>query len=307
MRAVLCTRFGPPEVLQLADVATPAPRSGEVLVRVHAAPVTASDCIMRSFAPALWPPKRLVATIVMGFSKPRRPILGGVFSGEVVAVGKNVRRYAEHDEIFGWTGFPRLGAYAEYCAIREKAKVARKPAKATHEEAAALPYGAMIAAYFLGKASPQGGQHVLIYGASGAIGTAAVQLAKHFGANVTGVCSTANLALVRSLGADAVIDYTQEDFTAGSQRYDLVFNAVGKRKARLQCERVLTPTGKHVTVDDSLVRLRAQDLGLIIELFEAGQMKAVIDRTYPLEQMVEAHRYVDQGHKKGNVVITMGW
>jgi NADPH:quinone reductase-like Zn-dependent oxidoreductase len=305
MRAVLCTRYGPPEVLQLAEVAMPAPRKGDVLIRVHATAVTATDCHIRAFRPALWPLKRLVGAIALGFSRPRHPILGVVFAGEVVATGRSVRRFAEHDQVFGWSTFPRLGAYAEYCRMPEKGRVAHKPANASYQEAAALPYGALLALHFLRKGHVQSGQHVLIYGASGAIGTSAVQLAKHFGATVTGVCSTANLALVQSLGADAVIDYTKQDFATGSSRYDLVFNAVGKRKARLRCEGVLTPNGKHLTVDDGLPTLHVPDLGLLKELFEAGRITAVIDRTYPLERIAEAHAYVDQGHKKGNVVITL--
>ncbi len=305
MRAVLCTRYGPPEVLQLAEVATPVPGKGDVLVRLHAAAVTASDCMIRAFRSGLWPPRRLLAGIAIGFSRPRRPILGAVFAGEVVAAGRNVRRFAEHDRVFGWTALLRFGAYAEYCAISSKGRIARTPANATDQEAAALPFGGNIALHFLRKANLQRGQRVLIYGASGAIGTSAVQLAKHFGAAVTGVCSTANLELVRSLGADAVIDYTNEDFATGSTRYDLVFNAVGKRKAILQCAGVLAPNGKHITIDDGMPKLIMQDLELLRELFEAGRIKAVIDRAYPLERIAEAHAYVDQGHKKGNVVITM--
>lgn len=303
MKAVICTRYGPPEVLQLADVPSPTPRKRQLLVRVHATAVTASDCIMRGFRPGFWPPARVLAGLAMGFSRPRFPILGGVFAGEVVGTGRKVKRFAEGDQIFGWTSFPRLGAYAEYCTVSEKAKIAHKPVNASYDEAAALPYGALITLHFLRKAQIERGQNVLIYGASGANGTAAVQLAKHFGATVTGVCSTANLDLVRSLGADAVIDYTAEDFTKGSARYDLVFNAVGKKKSRLECEGVLTQNGKHITVDDGLPRPRAQDMLFIKELFETGRFRAVIDRTYPLERIVEAHTYVDQGHKKGNVVI----
>jgi NADPH:quinone reductase-like Zn-dependent oxidoreductase len=305
MRAVVCTRYGPPEVLRLAEVPMPTPRSRDVLVRVRATAVTVSDCRIRAFVPGVWPPARLVAAIALGFSGPRHRILGVVFAGEVVATGGRVSRFTEHEQVFGWTSFPRLGAYAEYYRISETARVARKPANASYEEAAALPYGGLLALHFLRKGGVQRGQHVLIYGASGAIGTSAVQLAKHFGATVTGVCSTANLRLVRSLGADAVIDYTKEDFATGSSRYDLVLNAVGKRKARLRCERVLTPSGKHVTVDDGLPKLRPPDLGLLRDLFEAGRFRAVIDRAYPLERIAEAHAYVDQGHKKGNVVITV--
>ena len=305
MRAVLCTRYGSPEVLQLAEVVRPVPRNSELLVRIYATAVTATDCLVRGLRTGVWPWRRLVATVALGFSKPRQPILGIVFAGEVVGRGANAKGFKENDRVFGWTSFPRFGAYAEYCRISAKGKIALKPANATYEEAVALPFGGLLAVHFLRRARVQKGQHVLIYGASGAIGTAAVQLAKHFGATVTGVCSTGNLGLVRSLGADAVIDYTREDFAAGAERYDVVFNAVGKRKARLRCEGVLAPNGKHLTVDDGFPRLRAPDLAFLTELFETGQIRAVIDRTYPLERIAEAHAYVDQGHKKGNVVIRL--
>lgn len=234
----------------------------------------------------------------------RNPLFGAILAGEVVAIGKRVSRFAEHDQIFGWASFPRLGAYAEYCCVSDKGRIARKPANATYEQAAALPYG-LIALHFLRKARLQSGQRVLIYGASGAVGTCAVQLAKYFGARVTGVCSTTNLDLVKSLGADAVIDYTAADYAAGPARYDLVFNAVGKRMARLECDGILAPNGHHITVDDGLPRLRPADVQFAAELFETGRLQAVIDPTYPLERIVEAHAYVDQGHKKGNVVITI--
>lgn len=305
MRAVLCTRYGPPDVLQLIETAVPALRSGDVLVRVRASAVTATDCLVRALRPAVWPPKRLAAGLALGFSRPRHPILGAVFAGEVVATGRIVGRFAERDRVFGWTSLLRFGAYAEYYRSPERGTIARSPATASDEDAAALPYGGLLALHFLRKGGLRSGQNVLIYGASGAIGTSAVQLAKQFGATVTGVCSTSNLGLVQSLGADAVVDYTREDFATGRARYDLVFNAVGTSKARLRCDGVLAPNGRHVTVDDGLAKLRASDLELLGELYDAGRVRAVIDRTYPLERIVEAHAYVDAGHKKGNVVITL--
>jgi NADPH:quinone reductase-like Zn-dependent oxidoreductase len=189
--------------------------------------------------------------------------------------------------------------------LPEKAILALKPSNATYEEAAAIPYGGLLALHFLKQANIESRRRVVVYGASGAIGTCAVQLAKYFGAEVTAVCSAANLELVRSLGADAVIDYTKDDFTQNGARYDLVFNAVGKRKAMLQAEGSLTPGGKHITVDDNSPKMRAEDLAFLTGLVESGRLKPVIDRTYPLEHIVEAHRYVDAGHKKGNVVVTV--
>ena len=302
MRAVVCTRYGPPEVLQLRDLPKPVPRHNEVCIKIFATAVTASDCIVRAF---IVPPRlKLLMGVVLGFRKPRNPILGLVLAGEIESVGEDVRQFKAGSQVYAFTAF-RFGAYAEYKCLPEKAIVALKPSNVTYGEAASLPYGGLLALYFLKKANIQSGHRVLVYGASGAIGTSAVQLAKYFGADVTGVCSAANLELVKSLGADTVIDYTKEDFTQNGVRYDLIFNAVGKRKATLQTEGSLTPDGRHITVDDSTPRLRAADLPFLTELVETGTLKPVIDRSYPLEQIVEAHRYVDQGHKKGNVVIAV--
>ena len=303
MKAIVCTRYGPPEVLQLQEVEKPTPKRNEVLIKVFAAAVTASDCIIRGLnAPFRF---RLAMRFVIGFTRPRQPILGIVFAGEVESVGNLVSAFKPGDEVFGWDLFPGFGAYAEYKCISETGIVAIKPARINYEEAAAIPYGGLLALYYLKKGNVQRGQKVLIYGASGAVGTSAVQLARYFGTNVTGVCSTANLELVKSLGADVVVDYTKEDFTASREHYDFIFNAVGKRKAILQPEQALTPNGKHITVDDGSPKISHEDLIMLRELVEAGTLKPVIDRCYPLEQIVEAHRYVDQGHKKGNVVITV--
>ena len=302
MRAVVCTRYGPPEVLQLKDLPKPTPRSSEVRIKIFATAVTASDCIVRAFNVRF--PLKLPMGVVLGFTKPRKPILGLVLAGEVESVGQDVTRFKPGSQVYAFTAF-RFGAYAEYECLPEKAVLALKPSNVTYEQAAAIPYGGLLALYFLKIANIQSRQSVLVYGASGAIGTAAVQLAKHFGAEVTGVCSTANLDLVKSLGADAVIDYTKEDFAQNEARYDLIFNAIGKRKAMLQAEGSLNPDGMHITVDDSSPRLRVEDLVFLTELVEAGRLRPVIDRRYPLEQIVEAHRYVDMGHKKGNVVINV--
>ncbi|HEX9131782.1 MAG TPA: NAD(P)-dependent alcohol dehydrogenase, partial [Ktedonobacteraceae bacterium] len=302
MKAIVCTQYGPPEVLQLREVEQPTPRNNEVCIKIFATAVTASDCLIRGFNVPLrlWLPMGLA----IGFSKPRKAILGMVLAGEVDSVGQEVTRFHQGNQVYAFN-ITRFGTYAQYTCLPENSVMAFKPSNVTYEQAAAVPFGGMIALHFLRKAQIQSGQKVLIYGASGAVGTAAVQLARYFGAEVTGVCSTANVALVKSLGAETVIDYTQEDFTNRGERYDFILNAVGKRKARLRCETALTPNGKHLTVDDGRPELRTEDLQFLTELIEAGQLQAVIDRCYPLDHMVEAHRYVDTGHKKGNVVITV--
>jgi NADPH:quinone reductase-like Zn-dependent oxidoreductase len=305
MQAIVCTKYGPPEVLQLKEVEIPTPRNNEVRIKIFATAVTVSDCRIRgSNVPfRLWLPMRLV----IGLTKPRNPILGMVLAGEVEAVGPAVTRFQKGNQVYAMN-ITRCGTYAQYTCLPENSVLALKPSTVTYEEAAAVPYGGLLALHFLRKSQIHSGQHVLIYGASGAVGTAAVQLARYFGAEVTGVCSTSNVDLVKSLGADSVIDYTQEDATTGGELYDVIFDAVGKRKSspfKVQCKEALTPNGKYLSVDDGSPKLRSDDLHFLTELVEAGQIQAVIDRCYALEDMVEAHRYVEQGHKKGNVVITV--
>jgi NADPH:quinone reductase-like Zn-dependent oxidoreductase len=316
MKAIVYTKFGPPEILQLRDVEKPTPKDNEVLIRIYATSVVKEEPDMRK-SPGF-----------NGLWKPWHPILGQEFAGEVEAIGRNVTRFRPSDQVFGMGMF---GAYAEYTRMSENSAIALKPINMSYEEAASIPNGALTALPFLrDKGNIRDGQRVLIYGASGSVGTAAVQLAKYFGAEVTGVCSTTNLELVKSLGANEVIDYTQEDFTKNGKVFDIIFDTVAKRSFAA-CQDSLTDEGVYLTTSPALAPLlqalsltknrgkrakfmaaglrraseKVKDLGFLTGLIEAGKLKAVIDRTYPLEQMVEAHRYVEEGHKKGNVVITV--
>ena len=305
MRAVICTRYGPPEVLELAEVPRPSPRPNEVCVRVVATAVTASDGIVRTLEPTSL--TRIMARLALGITAPRQPILGLVMAGEVESVGREAKRFQQGDPVFGFTG-AKFGTYAELVCVPEDGFITQKPSNLSYEDAAAIPYGGLLAVSFLRKARVGSGQRVLIYGASGAIGTTAIQVVKHLGSRVTAVCSTVNLELVKSLGADMVVDYTREDFTKRGERYDVVLDAVGKRKsarALANARNALTATGVVVSVDDGLAKPLPSDLIVLKTLCESGELRPVIDRTYPLEEMVDAHRYVDKGHKRGNVVVTV--
>lgn len=306
MKAIVCTKYGPPEVLQLKEVEKPSPKDNEVLVKVHATTVTIGDTIMRSFNLPVSGWQKLLARLFLGWHSPKRPILGMELAGEVESIGRKVTRFKPGQAVFASTFAVNFGGHAEYKCLPENGVIAIKPANLTYEQAAAIPGAGQTAWQCLKKGKIQPGQKVIIYGASGAVGTYAVQLASHhFGADVTGVCSGTNLELVKSLGAGQVIDYTRQDFTQNGGTYDVIFDAVGKLSSA-QGKRVLKPGGVYINVHaDSDGGDKLETLLFLKELIEAGKIKAVIDRRYPLEHVAEAHRYVEKGHKKGNVVITM--
>jgi len=317
MKAVICTSYGPPEVLHLKEVEKPKPKDNEVLIKIKATAVTASDCIIRGFnmpGDHKFPMKQIMGLMMrfyVGFTKPKNSILGLVLSGEIESTGKNIAHFKIGDPVIGFTGYS-FGAYAEYKCLSEKESkhgcLAPKPKNMNHEEAASVSYGGILAIHYLRKMDIQEGQKVLIYGASGAIGTLAVQIVKSYGAEVTGVCGPSNTELVKSLGAEKVIDYTQEDAAKKLEVYDYILDAAGKNKSselKIEAKKALGQNGKYVSVDDGLLELRSEYFIQLKELAESGHIRAVTDKSLPLEQIVEAHRYVDAGHKKGNVVITI--
>ncbi|WP_445474851.1 NAD(P)-dependent alcohol dehydrogenase [Methanococcoides methylutens] len=319
MKAVVHERYGSPDVLELKELAKPIPKDNEVLIKIHATTVNRTDCGLRKADP-------FIARFFTGPIKPKRTILGTEFAGKIEAVGKDIRLFKKGDRVFGHSG-DKFGAHAEYICLTEEDPLAIKPDNMTYEEAASICDGATLALTYLSRANIQSGQKVLINGASGSIGTAAVQLARYYGAEVTGVCSTTNVELVRSLGADKVIDHTKEDFTRDDQTYDVVFDAVGK-SSFLRCKNLLKQGGIYFSTELGFLvqnpflalwtskfgskkvmfpfpKYTKQDVLFFKELIEEGKLKAVIDRRYPLEQIVEAYRYVEKGHKKGDVVITV--
>jgi NADPH:quinone reductase-like Zn-dependent oxidoreductase len=299
MKVIVCTKSGPPDVLQLREVEKPMPRENEVLVRVHAATATVGDVILRKLHPLFFLPLQL-------FGMKWKRIPGHELAGEIEAVGKEVTRFKIGDRVFGTTTGLSVGANAEYVCLPEKWEagvLATAPTNMTYEEAAAVPVGGMTALYILRKGNIQRGQKVLINGASGSVGTFAVQIAKNYGAEVTGVCSTVNVELVKSLGADQVIDYAKEDFTKSGQIYDVIFDAVGKTSYS-RSKGALKEKGFYLSVRSSTSE-KAENLIFLKELIETGKIRSIIDRCYPLEQTAEAHRYVEAGHKKGNVVINV--
>jgi len=327
MKAIVFTKYGPPDVLQLKEVEKPTPNDKELLIRVYATPITFGETKARNFTFSrreFWLPSLLypLARLAMGYKKPKKNILGSDFAGEIEAVGKDVKKFKKGDQVFGYNG-PNFGANAEYLCFPEKGLVALKPTNMNYEEASNVIFNALVALHFIRLGNIQSGQKVLIVGASGGIGQFAVQLAKHFGAEVTGVCSTTKIEFVKSLGADNVIDYTKEDFTKNGQTYDVIFHT-GRRSSFSRCKRSLNKNGRYLLavfkekelfqmlwskmrggrkVICGMASQKTEDLIFLKELIEAGKIKAVIDKTYSLEQIVEAHRYVEKGLKKGNVVI----
>ena len=309
MKAVICKKYGDPEVLKLEEVPKPAPNDNEVCVRVRATAVTNSDIFIRGSKLPF--PIIIPFRLMIGLTRPRKSIIGLVFSGEIESIGKNIKRFKPGDNVSGLTGF-NLGAYAEYMCMKETDSksgcISLKPKNISHEEATMAAYGGLLAFQYLEKGNIQKGQKVLIYGASGTTGTIAVQIAKYLGADVTGVCSTSNMEMVKNLGADFVIDYTKQDKAPEGVKYDFMLDAVGKAKTsklKEACKQALSSNGKYAAIDDGDLKLYSQRLNKIKDYVESGHIKPVLDKIYQLDEIVEAHRYVEKGHKKGGVAITV--
>ena len=317
MKAIVCTQYGAPDVLQFQEVEKPSPKDNEILIKIHATSATSGDARIRRADP-------FIIRLIFGFNRPRKSVLGVIVAGEVVSVGNKVTKFKVGDQVFGTSGM-LFGTYAQYISLPENGVLTLKPQNMNHEEAAAIPFGATAALHFLRKAKIKKGQNILIYGASGAIGTAAIQLAKTFGAEVTTVCSTSNIEMVKSLGATKVFDYTKEDFSESNEKYNIIFDTVGK-SSYSKCIKSLKKNGHLLMASAGLFQMfqglwtsitsskkvisgvikeTVEDMDYLKELIENGHLKAVIDRSYPLEQAAEAHRYVDKGHKKGNVILTV--
>jgi len=326
MKAAICDKYGPPEVLTIKEVDKPVPRADEMLIRVHASSVNAADCNIRGLT-YIPPGLGLMARLMLGFRKPKKSIIGSVFAGVIEETGRDIKTFRKGDAVFG-TG-AELGAYAEYMCRHEKRAIAVKPENISFEQAAAIPYGALTALYFLrDMARVKSGQKVLVNGASGGVGVYAVQLSRYFGAEVTGVCSSAHMDLVKSLGAEKVVDYTKEDVTETGEKWDVIFDIVVGKTSFSRFKKALHPTGCYLAVAgglrDMLQMIRTSTIGgkkvkfgggtvsetrknmdFLKELIEREKLKPVLDQTFPLEQIADAHRYVETGKKKGNVVIAM--
>lgn len=307
MKAIICTKYGPPEVLQLKEVDKPIPKNNEVLIKIHFTTVHIGDTKIRRLEPEMGTVKDLfikpMMRILIGFKRPRKKILGMEFSGVIEEIGKDVIKFKTGNSIFGSTEL-NFGTYSEYCCVSENSILATLPNNMNFKETAPISNASITALHYLKKAKISKGQKILIYGASGSVGTYAVQIAKYFKTTVTGVCSANNFEMVKSIGADKLINYKTEDFTQSGETYDIIFDAVGKipsKKRKIS----LSKNGIYVNVLSDNFKMKIQDLDFIKEICEKGKLKSVIDRTYLLEEMVEAHRYVDKGHKKGNVIITI--
>jgi len=310
MKAVVCTKYGPPEVLQMREAEKPVPKDNEMLVEVRATAVTRSDLFIRGTKMPIY--FKVLMRLYMGILKPRRPIIGLVFAGIVRSVGSQINRFTPGDEVYGMTGF-KLGAYAQFVCVKETDSttgcVSFKPKNITFEESTYAVYGGSLALQFMEAWNITKDQNILIYGASGTTGTFAVQYGKYLRGSVTGVCSGSHAEFVESLGAEHVLDYTTTDILDGNTKFDFMLDAVGKAKTsklKLACKKALTKEGKYSSIDDSALLLSAKRLDLITKLMEEGHIKPILDKTFPLEEMVEAHRYVEQGHKRGGVAITVG-